>query len=52
MVDSNGFMVYRATSTPASASAACTAGTWTNDVNYIYICIGTNTWKRAGLTSF
>jgi len=32
--------------TPASATAAGTAGTICWDANYVYICINTNTWRR------
>lgn len=39
-----------ASGTPSSATAACTAGTINYDANYIYICVATNTWKRAALT--
>jgi hypothetical protein len=38
--------------TPASASATCTKGAMRFDADYIYICIATNTWKRADLTTW
>jgi hypothetical protein len=38
--------------TPASSSAACTAGQFTDDANYHYVCVATNTWKRVALTGF
>jgi len=38
--------------TPASSSAPCTAGQFTDDANYHYVCVATNTWKRAALSSF
>lgn len=38
--------------TPASSSAACTAGQTTHDANYHYVCVATNTWKRAALAAF
>lgn len=38
--------------TPANASAAGTANTIAFDANYIYVCTGTNTWKRAELLSW
>jgi hypothetical protein len=41
-----------ATKTPASSSAACTAGQIAWDSGYVYICTGTNTWKRAALASW
>ena len=41
-----------ATSTPASAAATGTAGTWAWDANYIYICTATNTWKRVAIATW
>ena len=38
--------------TPASSSATCTAGQFTDDANYHYVCVATNTWKRAALSAF
>jgi hypothetical protein len=38
--------------TPASSSAPCTAGQFTDDANYHYVCTATNTWKRVALSSF
>ena len=38
--------------TPASSSAACTAGQLKVDANFIYVCTATNTWKRAALTTW
>lgn len=38
--------------TPASSSAACTAGRWSADANFVYVCTATNTWKRVALTTF
>lgn len=37
------------TFTPASASAAGTKGQIVWDANYIYVCVATNTWKRAAI---
>jgi hypothetical protein len=55
-VDPNGNVIgvtYRETlTTPSSSSAACTAGQFTDDANYHYVCTATNTWKRAALSSF
>ena len=39
-------------STPASASAAGTAGQILWDANYIYVCISTNIWKRAAVATW
>jgi len=38
--------------TPSTASESCTKGNITYDNNYIYVCVATNTWKRAGLNSW
>jgi hypothetical protein len=38
--------------TPASSTAVCTAGQFTDDANYHYVCTATNTWKRVALSTF
>lgn len=38
--------------TPASSTAACTAGTARWDASYIYICTAANTYKRVALAAF
>ena len=38
--------------TPASASATGTTGEICWDASYIYVAVGTNTWKRAALSSW
>jgi hypothetical protein len=38
--------------TPASASAAGTAGDICWDANYLYICIATDTWKRVAISTW
>jgi hypothetical protein len=37
---------------PGTSSAACTAGQFSFDSNYYYLCVGNSTWKRVALTSF
>jgi len=37
---------------PASASANGTTGDISFDVNYVYVCVATNTWKRAALATW
>ena len=39
-------------STPASSSAACSAGTIWSDATYIYVCVASGTIKRAALSTF
>lgn len=55
--DANGHLVFAETPvlkqyTPASASAAGQAGEICWDANYLYVCVGTNTWKRAALATW
>lgn len=38
--------------TPASATAACTAGETAWDSSYIYVCVATDTWKRSALSTW
>jgi hypothetical protein len=38
--------------TPASSSAPCSAGDFTDDANFHYVCTATNTWKRVALSAF
>ena len=40
------------THTPASATAAGTAGEVAWDANYIYVCTATNTWKRVAISTW
>ena len=41
-----------ATATPASAAATGTEGDIVWDSDYIYVAVGTNTWKRAALSTW
>ena len=50
-VNSNVFRV-RSSKTPATAGAAGNPGDICWDSNYIYVCVATNTWKRAALSSW
>jgi hypothetical protein len=38
--------------TPAYSTSTCTTGMFAWDSNYFYECVGTNTWKRAALSSW
>jgi len=35
---------------PKTASSPCTAGSWSYDANYVYVCVATNAWKRTALS--
>ncbi len=37
---------------PASAAAAGVTGTIAWDASYIYVCVATNTWKRAAIATW
>jgi hypothetical protein len=50
-VNSNLFRL-RTAKTPASAGDAGSQGDICWDANYIYVCVATNTWKRAALSSW
>lgn len=38
--------------TPASGTATCTAGQFTDDANFHYVCTATNAWKKSTLRPF
>lgn len=38
--------------TPASATATGTQGQIVWDADYIYVCVATNTWKRAAISTW
>lgn len=38
--------------TPSSSSAACAAGMFAIDANFVYVCSAANTWKRAAISTF
>ena len=40
---------FQKVSAPATSTSTGTAGQIAYDTNYIYICVGTNTWKRVAL---
>jgi len=47
-----GNLILQEPSVPATSNAAGAAGQITWDNNYIYICVATNTWKRASLATW
>ncbi|GAN53198.1 hypothetical protein Tasa_007_043 [Tanticharoenia sakaeratensis NBRC 103193] len=46
------YMYQEGLYTPSSSSSTCTTGQFTDDSNYHYVCVATNTWKRVALSSF
>jgi hypothetical protein len=40
------------TSVPSNSSSNGLAGTVAYDANYLYVCVGTNTWKRTALSTW
>ena len=38
--------------TPATSKAPCTKGQFAHDLNFEYVCIAPNTWRRAALSDF
>ncbi len=41
-----------AVTAPLTAGAAGVAGTIAFDTGFVYVCVATNTWKRAALTTW
>ncbi|MDI2091313.1 hypothetical protein [Commensalibacter oyaizuii] len=39
-------------STPSSSSESCDVGEFKDDMNYHYVCVATNKWKRVALSDF
>lgn len=53
LLDVNGDIIrLRTAKTPASAGAAGNAGDICWDTDYIYVCVATNTWKRAAIATW
>lgn len=50
-IDGNSIRI-RSAKTPSSATDTGVQGTIAWDSNYIYICIATNTWKRAAISTW
>ncbi len=50
-INGDSFIVETA-KTPSSASDACITGTYAWDTDYLYMCVATNTWKRAALSTW
>lgn len=48
----NGLFNQSVSKTPASATAAGTAGDICWDANYIYVAVATNSWKRVAITAW
>ena len=49
-VDSN--VVGLRTSVPATSASACTMGSWATDSSYYYLCVSSNSWRRAALSTW
>ena len=37
---------------PVNSASTCTAGTWSMDPSFYYLCVATNTWRRTAISSF
>lgn len=51
-VNAGKFKLSALNTAPASATATGTTGEIRIDANYIYVCVATNTWKRAALATW
>ncbi len=52
VVDINGNLILASPTVPATASSTGTTGQISWDANFIYVCVATNTWKRAALSTW
>jgi hypothetical protein len=50
-INSNGIRI-RNSKTPSSSSDTCNQGDMAWDSGYVYVCVATNSWKRANLSSW
>lgn len=58
--DVNGLMTVSADGTvlgmrvaaPATATDACSQGSWAADSDFYYVCVSTNTWRRAATSAW
>ena len=48
----SGAPILAPLATPSSSSAVCKQGSIEWDASFVYVCIATNTWKRATLATF
>lgn len=48
----DGQLAVSTARTPASSSDTCTTGTINWDSGFVYVCVTTNTWKRAALSTW
>jgi len=37
---------------PKAPNSPCTAGSWAYDATHLYVCVGTDSWRRAALASW
>ena len=51
-IASGGKLILPSPPAPASATAAGSTGEIAWDSSYIYVCVSTNTWKRAALSTW
>jgi hypothetical protein len=53
-VNSNGTESYMGhfVSVPSAATTACNPGQFSADASYVYVCYGTNTWRRSSASSW
>lgn len=52
VIQFNSAIVYSTPSVPANATSTGTAGQIAWDVDYIYVCVSANTWKRVGISTW
>jgi len=51
-IDTSSMNLLIQSTTPATSSSTGTAGWIAYDSNYVYVCVATNTWKRAAISTW
>lgn len=51
-IQANVALAPQRTTTPVTSSSAGVVGQWAFDSTYLYLCIGTNAWKRVELSTW
>ena len=52
MVEVDRALVGVRVTAPSTPGSACVSGSWAADSDYLYVCYGTNQWKRSALASW
>ncbi len=51
-VSADGTILGFRVAVPGTAATACTQGSWAVDASFYYVCVSTNTWRRAATSAW